>query len=79
MLLWQPYPSGCQLAVLLMDRLLLHSESSASPDHGRHQPVALGKSRERKGLASHTAVSSLAFQVLDKESLERSELGEQKK
>lgn len=30
--------------MLLMDRLLL-SESSASPDHSRHHPVALGKSR----------------------------------
>lgn len=29
-----------------MDRLLLKtSESCASPDHGRHHPVALGKSR----------------------------------
>lgn len=80
MLLWQHYSSGCQLAVVLMGRLLLHtSESSASPDHSRNHPVALDKSRERKGLASHTPVSSLAFQVLDKESLERSKLGKQKK
>lgn len=30
----------------VMERLLLQtSESSASPDHGRHHPVALGKSK----------------------------------
>lgn len=75
MLLGQPYPSACQLAVLLMDRLLLQtSESSVHPDHSRHHPVALGKSwaslvqgEERTGFPH----PSVAWKVLDKKGLER--------